>query len=375
MSPNLGPPPHQSLGSRWGEASAEFLLPWVSPTCSAPTARGLEGSCHSSSLRPLCHPSIAATICGFPCEAERWGGGADAHYPSPHSRPQNSAKARSVWEQRASQLRLQNLRASCEALYSEMDPEERLRYATTRHLRPDMKTHLDRPLVVELGRDGPRGPPGGKARPEGAEASEGTDPPRRHHRHRDKAPAAAPAPASAGALGPVENVPFHEASPAETGMPAAHSNEPEPAAPAIDHTSGPTVVPEPDVDAQRRAWEEEQVPYDDATIAAYEVDADVAPVELPAAPEPRRASQASPSQVASASDAPAPASASLEQLQASGANAARPTAPASSAPAAPGALPWSTFTPAAEEIPQNEAESKELINSVFGAGVVFKPVE
>uniref|UniRef100_A0A667IBZ2 Voltage-dependent N-type calcium channel subunit alpha n=1 Tax=Lynx canadensis TaxID=61383 RepID=A0A667IBZ2_LYNCA len=85
--------------------------------------------------------------------------------------PQNSAKARSVWEQRASQLRLQNLRASCEALYSEMDPEERLRYATTRHLRPDMKTHLDRPLVVELGRDGPRGPPGGKARPEAAPAA------------------------------------------------------------------------------------------------------------------------------------------------------------------------------------------------------------
>ncbi|XP_069333301.1 voltage-dependent N-type calcium channel subunit alpha-1B isoform X2 [Eulemur rufifrons] len=111
------------------------------------------------------------------------------------ARQQNSAKARSVWEQRASQLRLQNLRASCEALYSEMDPEERLRYATTRHLRPDMKTHLDRPLVVEPGREGPRGPPG-KARPEGAEATEGADPPRRHHRHRDKdkTPATAPAP-------------------------------------------------------------------------------------------------------------------------------------------------------------------------------------
>lgn len=160
-------------------------------------------------------------------------------------------------------------------------------------------------------------------------------------------------------------------------MPAAHSIESVPAAPAVDHTSGPTVVPEPDVDAQRRAWEEEQVPYDDATIAAYEVDADVAPVELPAAPEPRRASQASPSQVASASDAPAPApaSASPEQPRASGANDARSAVSASSAPAAPGALPWSTFTPVAEEIPQNEAESKELINSVFGAGVVFKPVE
>lgn len=98
-----------------------------------------------------------------------------------------------MWEQRASQLRLQNLRASCEALYSELDPEERLRYATTRHLRPDMKTHLDRPLVVEPSRNGPRGPAAGKAQPEGAEATEGTDPPRRHHRHRDKDKAPAPA--------------------------------------------------------------------------------------------------------------------------------------------------------------------------------------
>ncbi|XP_036095311.1 voltage-dependent N-type calcium channel subunit alpha-1B isoform X3 [Rousettus aegyptiacus] len=109
------------------------------------------------------------------------------------ARQQSSAKARSVWEQRASQLRLQNLRASCEALYSELDPEERLRYATTRHLRPDMKTHLDRPLVVEPSRNGPRGPAAGKAQPEGAEATEGTDPPRRHHRHRDKDKAPAPA--------------------------------------------------------------------------------------------------------------------------------------------------------------------------------------
>uniref|UniRef100_A0A8D0QDE1 Voltage-dependent N-type calcium channel subunit alpha n=1 Tax=Sus scrofa TaxID=9823 RepID=A0A8D0QDE1_PIG len=96
------------------------------------------------------------------------------------ARQQNSAKARSVWEQRASQLRLQNLRASCEALYSEMDPEERLRFATSRHLRPDMKTHLDRPLVVEPGRDGARGPAGGKARPEGTEAAEGISVPVHH---------------------------------------------------------------------------------------------------------------------------------------------------------------------------------------------------
>ncbi|XP_063084715.1 voltage-dependent N-type calcium channel subunit alpha-1B isoform X4 [Cavia porcellus] len=106
-------------------------------------------------------------------------------------RQQNSARARSVWEQRASQLRLQNLRASCEALYSEMDPEERLRYATSRHLRPDMKTHLDRPLVVEPSRDGPRGPTGGKARPEGTETTEAMDALRRHHRHRDRDKASA----------------------------------------------------------------------------------------------------------------------------------------------------------------------------------------
>ncbi|XP_036272880.2 voltage-dependent N-type calcium channel subunit alpha-1B [Pipistrellus kuhlii] len=112
---------------------------------------------------------------------------------------QQNAKARSVWEQRTSQLRLQNLRASCEALYSELGPEERLRFATARHLRPDMKTHLDRPLVVEPGREGTRGPAAGKVRPEGVEpaeggeAAEGADPPRRHHRHREKDKAPAPA--------------------------------------------------------------------------------------------------------------------------------------------------------------------------------------
>lgn len=129
--------------------------------------------------------------------ATRWGGaGGRSRRGSPHSRPQSAGKARSVWEQRASQLRLQNLRASCEALYSELDPEERLRYATTRHLRPDMKTHLDRPLVVEPSRNGPRAPAAAQARPEGVEAPEGADPPRRHHRHRDKDKDKAPAPAA-----------------------------------------------------------------------------------------------------------------------------------------------------------------------------------
>nr|XP_039317417.1 voltage-dependent N-type calcium channel subunit alpha-1B isoform X3 [Saimiri boliviensis boliviensis] len=143
-------------------------------------------------------------------------------------RQQNSAKARSVWEQRASQLRLQNLRASCEALYSEMDPEERLRFATTRHLRPDMKTHLDRPLVVELGRDGARGTVGGKARPETAEVPECADPPRRHHRHRDKdrAPAA----------GDQDRA---EAPKVESGEPGAREERPRPHRSHSKEAAGP----------------------------------------------------------------------------------------------------------------------------------------
>ncbi|RMB93772.1 hypothetical protein DUI87_29764 [Hirundo rustica rustica] len=63
----------------------------------------------------------------------------------------NQKSSKSVWEQRTSELRKQNLLASREALYSELDPEERWKvpYPTPAHLRPDMKTHLDRPLVVD----------------------------------------------------------------------------------------------------------------------------------------------------------------------------------------------------------------------------------
>uniref|UniRef100_A0A5F8GEU9 Voltage-dependent N-type calcium channel subunit alpha n=1 Tax=Monodelphis domestica TaxID=13616 RepID=A0A5F8GEU9_MONDO len=114
------------------------------------------------------------------------------------AKQQNSAKARSVWEQRTSQIRLHNFQASCEALYSEMDPEERLRYTTTLHIRPDMKTHLDRPLVVEPRREegvrAPTGKAGAGEAPEATEpnkvspsaAAEGPEVPRKHHRHREK---------------------------------------------------------------------------------------------------------------------------------------------------------------------------------------------
>ena len=146
----------------------------------------------------------------------------------------------------------------------------------------------------------------------------------------------------------------------DTSASAASAGDAAPAAIA-DHTSGPTVVPEPDIDAQRRAWEDEQVPYDDATIAAYEVDSEVPPVSVPDAPT----SAASGERPAVGSDS---AAGSMSPPQS--------TATPNPAPAAaPGALPWSSFTPVAEDVPQNQDEAKEMINNIFGSGVVFKPTE
>uniref|UniRef100_A0A674EH49 Voltage-dependent N-type calcium channel subunit alpha n=1 Tax=Salmo trutta TaxID=8032 RepID=A0A674EH49_SALTR len=102
---------------------------------------------------------------------------------------QRANKIMSVWEQRTNQLRRNNLRASSEALFNELDPEERLRVSSALHLRPDMKTHNDRPLVVEPGN-------GDKPRPP-EEDRDGADPqqergdphgpqPRKHYRHRER---------------------------------------------------------------------------------------------------------------------------------------------------------------------------------------------
>uniref|UniRef100_A0A3Q3J762 Voltage-dependent N-type calcium channel subunit alpha n=1 Tax=Monopterus albus TaxID=43700 RepID=A0A3Q3J762_MONAL len=106
---------------------------------------------------------------------------------------QKSVKTMSVWEQRANQLRRQN-RASCEALYSELEPEERLRLSSALHIRPDMKTHHDRPLLVEPC-DGPflGGHQHHRHKPcMSEEAVAAADPPSvphqpcHHHHHRDR---------------------------------------------------------------------------------------------------------------------------------------------------------------------------------------------
>lgn len=105
------------------------------------------------------------------------------------------------------------------------------------------------------------------------------------------------------------------------------------AVPAADAASGPTVVPEPDIEADRRAWEEDQVPYDDAKAASYEAEAAPAP-----APAPHERA-----------DAPAPAS------------------PAGRA------MPWATHpAEVADDHPQTEEDAKNMLGDIFGAGIVFK---
>uniref|UniRef100_A0A3Q2QKX1 Calcium channel, voltage-dependent, N type, alpha 1B subunit, a n=1 Tax=Fundulus heteroclitus TaxID=8078 RepID=A0A3Q2QKX1_FUNHE len=101
---------------------------------------------------------------------------------------QRPVKTMSVWEQKASQLRRHN-QASCETLY---DPEAGVRLPSGLHVRPDAKTHLDRPLVVGHS-DGHQHHRHKPCTPEEAETA--ADPPsapphshhpHRHHCHRDR---------------------------------------------------------------------------------------------------------------------------------------------------------------------------------------------
>ena len=157
------------------------------------------------------------------------------------------------------------------------------------------------------------------------------------------APQPAPKPAPMPAVAPVPQpvpVPVPQPAPIPSTAPTSQPVAPQP---AVDQASGPTIVSEPDVDAQRKAWEDDQVPYDDATIAAYEDDVEIPPFAAPV-PEPVR------------QPAPAPQ---------------RPVQqPAPAAPAAP--KPFAHAGAPIEGTPQNEEEAKALIGNIFGSGVIFK---
>ncbi|XP_039514892.1 calcium channel, voltage-dependent, N type, alpha 1B subunit, a isoform X5 [Pimephales promelas] len=109
---------------------------------------------------------------------------------------QRSLKMMSVWEQRTTQIR-KHMLASSEALYQE-DLNARLN--SNLHLRPDIKTHLDRPLVVEPQCDGRISPNRGWGKPQNLQGEGGmpeerippgmeppqSHAPRKHHRHRER---------------------------------------------------------------------------------------------------------------------------------------------------------------------------------------------
>lgn len=165
------------------------------------------------------------------------------------------------------------------------------------------------------------------------------------------APVLATSAASMGTAAPA-------ASRAATSAPAAPSpapaqsqsavSAPAPATPVADHASGPTVLAERDIDADRKAWEDDMPPYDDAFIASYDDDAEVPPFDAPA-----------PAPVAAPAPAPAP-------TEASGASA--PATATASAPA-PAPAPAPDLGEAADG--DAPVDPKEVLQNIWG-NVTFK---
>lgn len=131
------------------------------------------------------------------------------------------------------------------------------------------------------------------------------------------------------------------------GAPATGKLPTEPAPRAPERSAAPKAQPV----AQSAPWESEQVPYDDAMVGGFAVDAsgdDLPPFDVPGA-------------------ASAPKSAATAPKEES--------APAAPWESNPGAGSPFGHQGAAPSIPQTEDEAKALIRSVFGQATIFKPVE
>lgn len=158
--------------------------------------------------------------------------------------------------------------------------------------------------------------------------------------------AAAPTASRAATSAPAAPSPAPAQSQSAVSAPA--SATPAPAAPVADHASGPTVLAERDIDADRKAWEDDMPPYDDAFIASYDGDAEVPPFDAPA-----------PAPVAAPAPAPAP-------TEASGASA--PATATTSAPA-PAPAPAPDLGEAADG--DAPVDPKEVLQNIWG-NVTFK---
>ena len=180
-------------------------------------------------------------------------------------------------------------------------------------------------------------------------------------------PAAEPAaPAAVASRSPFQP----PASSAAHAVPATPAPASQPVAPAVvpaTETVAPSAAPTSDAD-ERAPWESEQVPYDDAMIG--EADAEEPPFQ-----EPASGPAASPFAV------PAPAPAPAEPASSPQVDEAPVSVPAvepvRSTPAPSSPFAASPFGNVMEQnlTPQTVEEGKDLLNSVFGEGVVFKPVD
>lgn len=131
------------------------------------------------------------------------------------------------------------------------------------------------------------------------------------------------------------------------GAPATGKLPTEPAPRAPERSVAPKAQPA----ASSAPWESEQVPYDDAMVGGFAVDAggdDLPPFDVPGA----------------ASAPMSAATASKEE-----------DAPAAPWESNPGAGSPFGHQGAAPSIPQTEDEAKALIRNVFGQATIFKPVE
>lgn len=164
--------------------------------------------------------------------------------------------------------------------------------------------------------------------------------------------AAAPTASRAATSAPAAPSPASSQSQSAVSAPATAA--PAPVTPVADHASGPTVLSERDIDADRKAWEDDMPPYDDAFIASYDDDAKVPPFDVP---------------VPSPAAAPAPAPAPTEASKASAPAGAPVSAPASAPAAAPASAPAPDLgETAADDAP---VDPKEVLQNIWG-NVTFK---
>ena len=161
--------------------------------------------------------------------------------------------------------------------------------------------------------------------------------------------------------------PASSAAHAVSATPAPASQPITPAVVPAAETVAPSAAPASDAD-ERAPWEDEQVPYDDAMIG--EADAEEPPFQ-----EPASNSAASPFAVPASVPAPAEPASSPQVDETSVSVPAVEPVRLTPVPSSPFAA--SPFGNVMEQnlTPQTVEEGKDLLNSVFGEGVVFKPVD